>query len=146
MMAPEFISAKPFPGVVAPAPRCNLATVRNWMLALPEVQDLATLPPEARVALRRALLAVSEACRAKGNEAWRKHKPPMAAYWKGNAVHAKHLARAIPKGMATTAPGHTEAPYTEPMPSASHPLAGVIYTAAAKPTGCRTFGAPKGSQ
>ncbi|MGO4608387.1 hypothetical protein AB4142_18820 [Variovorax sp. 2RAF20] len=76
-------------------PRSSLATVRNPMLSVPEVQDFAGLPPEALKALHRALLGISDACRKKGNEAWRKHKPPMAAYWKGNAVHARHLARAI---------------------------------------------------
>jgi uncharacterized membrane protein len=65
------------------------------MLALQEVRDAASLPPEAREALRRVLLAVSKTCREKGNEAWRKHKPPMAAYWKSNAVHARHLAHAM---------------------------------------------------
>jgi uncharacterized membrane protein len=65
------------------------------MLKLAEVRELASLPPEAREALRRALMAVSQACRDKGNEAWRRHKPPMAAYWKASAVNARHLARAL---------------------------------------------------
>lgn len=76
--------------------RSILPEVRNPMLAIPEVQAIALLPDEARKALRCALLAVSDSCRAKGNEAWKKHKPPMAAYWKANAVNARHLARAIP--------------------------------------------------
>lgn len=77
--------------------RSKRAEVRNPMLAIPEVQALANLPPEAREALRAALLAISTACRERGNEAWRKHKPPMAAYWKANAVNARHLAQAIRK-------------------------------------------------
>lgn len=76
--------------------RSTLPEVRNPMLAIPEVQAIAALPEEARAALRGALLAISASCRLKGNEAWRKHKPPMAAYWKANAVNARHLARAIP--------------------------------------------------
>jgi uncharacterized membrane protein len=77
--------------------RSNRPEVRNPMLAIPEVQVIASLPPVAREALRAALLAISNACRERGNEAWRKHKPPMAAYWKANAVNARHLARAIPR-------------------------------------------------
>lgn len=76
--------------------RSMLPEVRNPMLAIPEVQAIAALPEESCAALRDALLAISYSCRAKGNEAWRKHKPPMAAYWKANAVNARHLARAIP--------------------------------------------------
>lgn len=65
------------------------------MLAIPEVQAFAGLPPEAQEALRSALLAVSKSCRARANECWRRHKAPMAAYWKANAVNARHLATAI---------------------------------------------------
>lgn len=80
--------------------RSNRADVRNPMLMLPEVQAIAELPADSQAALRKALQAISEACRARGNEAWRKHKPPMAAYWKANAVNARHLALAIPKAVS----------------------------------------------
>jgi uncharacterized membrane protein len=68
------------------------------MLALPEVMAINELPPESRAALRVALLGISKVCRERGNEAWRRHKPPVAAYWKSNAVNARHLANAIAKG------------------------------------------------
>lgn len=75
--------------------RSSRADVRNPMLAIPEVrQEYDQLTPEARVALVRMLKACSKVFRAKGDEAWRKHKPPMAAYWKQNAVNARHLALA----------------------------------------------------
>lgn len=77
------------------SPRSNRPDVRNPMLAIPEVLDMASLPPEALAALRRALQAVSKACRERGEEAWRRHKPPVAAYWKTNAVNARHIACAI---------------------------------------------------
>ncbi len=75
--------------------RSNRADVRNPMLALPEVQAFAALPDDSRKALRDALNAFSKACRERGNECWRRHKPPMAAYWKANAVNARHLAKAL---------------------------------------------------
>lgn len=77
--------------------RSSRADVRNPMVALPEVRELAELPLEARLALRRALMAFSSSCRVRGNEAWAKHKAPMAAYWKANAVNIRHLALSIPK-------------------------------------------------
>jgi hypothetical protein len=77
--------------------RSSRVDVRNPLLALPEVQAFAQLPPDAQRALRAALVAFSKSCRVKGNEAWASHKPPMAAYWKAWAVNAGHAARAIPK-------------------------------------------------
>jgi hypothetical protein len=67
------------------------------LLLIPEVQDLALLSAEARTGLEKALLGLSKDFRSRGNEAWRKHKAPIAAYWKSNAVYARHLALAIRK-------------------------------------------------
>ena len=75
--------------------RSNKPDVRNPLLSLPEARAMADLPPEAREALRKALLAFKAAARARGDEAWRKHKPPMAAYWKAWAVNAGHAARLL---------------------------------------------------
>ncbi len=75
--------------------RSNRADVRNPMLAIPEVIALKDLPDNVRWALARALAGCSTAFRTRGNEAWRKHKPPMAAYWKANAVNFRHLALAV---------------------------------------------------
>lgn len=80
------------------AARSNSAEVRNPVAADPEVAAiLAALTPEARQALRSCLMALSKRWRAQAEEAWRKHKPPMAAYWKANAVNARHLALALGK-------------------------------------------------
>lgn len=75
--------------------RSSKAEVRNPLLQLPEVVAMNELPPEAKTALKKALKAASNAMRAKGNDAWRRHKAPMAAYWKGHAVYARHMALAI---------------------------------------------------
>lgn len=102
MAPPEYVSTEPCP--VHSLPRSNRPIVRNWMLDLPEVQAIGDLPIEAREALRDALQALSRASRERGNEAWRRHKAPMAAYWKAKAVDARHLALAIPKGLPPKTP------------------------------------------
>lgn len=76
--------------------RSNRADVRNPVLGCPKAMAaFADCPPEAREALAKALRALSDDWRATANELWRKHKPPMASYWKINAVNARHLALAI---------------------------------------------------
>ena len=66
--------------------------VRNPLLRLPSAADVAALPPEARAALRALALDASKAWRALAEECWRRHKAPMAAYWRAWAVNARHLA------------------------------------------------------
>ncbi len=76
--------------------RSNRADVRNPIAADPEVAAIiAKASPEARQVLRDALGALSKSWRGKAEQSWRKHKPPMAAYWKQNAVNARHLALAL---------------------------------------------------
>lgn len=77
--------------------RSNSKEVRNPMLTIPEVQAFAELPPDAAQALRNALVGASKVFRVRANEAWKRHKAPIAAYWKASAVNARHLANAIPK-------------------------------------------------
>lgn len=73
--------------------RSNRPDVRNPLLKLPSAEDIAALPPDARAALRKLALDASRAWRAAADECWRRHKAPMAAYWKAWAVNARHLAR-----------------------------------------------------
>lgn len=76
--------------------RSNSAAVRNPIAAIPEVAaGVRDLSPAARTELRSFLKLMSKDFRERGNHAWRKHKPPMAAYWKQNAVIARHLALAL---------------------------------------------------
>jgi hypothetical protein len=53
------------------------------------------LPVEQRHAMRALLREVSADARERAELAWRKHKAPMAAYWKAVAVYAGHTARAL---------------------------------------------------
>ncbi|MDE0172414.1 MAG: hypothetical protein OYH76_11725 [Defluviicoccus sp.] len=53
------------------------------------------LPPPARRALRDALLDLREDALCRAELQWRRHKAPMACYWKAVGVYAGHLARAL---------------------------------------------------
>ena len=59
-------------------------------------ERFATLPAPARIQLRAALLELREDALHRAEHCWRKHKAPMALYWKVVGVYAGHLARAIP--------------------------------------------------
>lgn len=78
------------------APRSNRADVRNPILALPDaVAALETLDGAQRAALRVVLLAIRADAHERAEKCWRKHKAPMAAYWKAAGVYAGHIARAL---------------------------------------------------
>lgn len=55
----------------------------------------AALPAPARAALRDCLLTLREDALARAEMQWRRHKAPMALYWKALGVYAGHLARAL---------------------------------------------------
>jgi len=77
------------------ADRSARREVRNPLLALPGVRVLADLSPDSREALCVALRSIQADARRRADECWRKHKAPMAAYWKAVAVYAGHLARVL---------------------------------------------------
>lgn len=69
--------------------------VRNPILALPAIRSLQTMPAETRAALTALLGDLAQDAAARADHAWRRHKAPMAAYWKAVAVYARRAARAI---------------------------------------------------
>jgi hypothetical protein len=74
--------------------RSNRPDVRNPMLALPGVREAAaSVPLEARAAMYRILMALRADSQLKASECWRKHKAPMALYWKCLAVYSGHIAK-----------------------------------------------------
>lgn len=75
------------------AQRSIRADVRNPLLMLPAAQEIASLPVEARRALRSLLRQISADARERAEKCWRTHKAPMAAYWKAVAVYANHASR-----------------------------------------------------
>lgn len=77
--------------------RSSRREVRNPILALPAAKlALIELTPDERLRVRAVLLAIRDDARARAQESWRRHKAPMALYWKAVAVYANHIARVIP--------------------------------------------------
>ncbi len=75
--------------------RSNRADVRNQLMQLPAAVELRRLPIEARRALYLLLTEIAEDARTRAEQCWRKHKAPMAAYWKAVAVYANHTRRLL---------------------------------------------------
>jgi len=69
--------------------------VRNPILALPGTARLLQLDPHTRALLRAVLLDLAADARTRAEESWRRHKAPMAAYWKAVSVYAGQLARVL---------------------------------------------------
>jgi hypothetical protein len=69
--------------------------VRNPILALPGTARLLQLDPDTRALLRAMLIDLAADARMRAEESWRRHKAPMAAYWKAVSVYAGHLARVL---------------------------------------------------
>lgn len=69
--------------------------LHNPVLALPSIAKLQALDPWQRKALRDVLEELRVDAAAKAELSWKRHKGPMAAYWKAVAVYARHIGRAI---------------------------------------------------
>ena len=75
--------------------RSTRREIRNPVLGLPAIRNLQAMPVEIREALAAVLTALAKDSSARADHAWRRHKAPMAAYWKAVAIYARHTARAI---------------------------------------------------
>ena len=75
--------------------RSNRLEVRNPVIALPSVKKLDALDETSRSVLRDILMDISTEAKDKAEVSWRKHKAPMAAYWKAVSVYTKHIARVV---------------------------------------------------
>lgn len=75
--------------------RSNQATIRNPLLSLPAAEDLQSLSPEAKAALRKLLKQIQMDARVRAQKCWETHKAPMAAYWKAVSVYANHTSRLL---------------------------------------------------
>lgn len=59
------------------------------------LEQFNTLPADSKQALKVSLLDLRDDALRKANYCWKKHKAPMALYWKVVGVYAGHLARSI---------------------------------------------------
>lgn len=75
--------------------RSTKPETRNPLLLLPASEKLRQLPPDARAALGELLAEISQDARTRAEQSWRKHKGPMAAYWKAVAVYSRHARIAL---------------------------------------------------
>lgn len=76
--------------------RSSLPEVRNPIVGLPGFASIkARMSPEARSGLADVCMEIRADAHARAEKCWRKHKAPMAAYWKAVAVYAGHIARAL---------------------------------------------------
>jgi hypothetical protein len=85
------------------ADRSSRRDVRNPLLALPAARKIADSDAPWRADLRALLLELQADARARAEESWRRHKAPMAVYWKAVAVYAGHLARILAPARAPAA-------------------------------------------
>lgn len=69
--------------------------VLDPMLRLEHHAALRGLPDDAKTALRLVLLDLRADAQTQAANAWRRHKGPMAAYWKAVSVYAGHFARLV---------------------------------------------------
>lgn len=75
--------------------RSNLAKTRNPILTLAAAADIDKLSPATRAILASLLKDLSRDARGRAEHSWRRHKAPMAAYWKSVAVYARHIAMVL---------------------------------------------------
>lgn len=75
--------------------RSSRAEVRNPILALPAAQAIRAMPSDTRAIFRRLLLDMRDDARVRAAECWRRHKAPMACYWKAVSVYCNHIARVL---------------------------------------------------
>ncbi len=68
---------------------------RNPLRTLPAFAQLADLDEPTRVALRALLYDLRRDAAERAEKSWRKHKGPMAAYWRAVSVYAGHTARGL---------------------------------------------------
>lgn len=75
--------------------RSSKPETRNPMLKLAGLERLHALPADSKAALRDALLALRADAQVQATTCWKRHKAPMALYWKCVAVYAGHIARML---------------------------------------------------
>lgn len=70
----------------------------NPLLRLPATQRLLAMPAEQREPLEALLRELRAEADREAENAWRRRKGPMAAYWRAVATYARHVAHALSKG------------------------------------------------
>ncbi|OVE46722.1 hypothetical protein [Chromobacterium violaceum] len=69
----------------------------NPLLQLPAGQALQALPAEDRRRIEAVMRQLRDQANHEAENAWRRRKGPMAAYWRAVATYARHIAHALSK-------------------------------------------------
>lgn len=69
----------------------------NPLLKLPAGQALLTLPEEDRRRIEAVMRQLRDQANREADNAWKRRKGPMAAYWRAVATYARHIAHALSK-------------------------------------------------
>lgn len=67
----------------------------NPLLNLPAGRALLGLPREDRERIEAVMRQLRDQANAEAENAWRRRKGPMAAYWRAVATYARHVAHAL---------------------------------------------------
>lgn len=70
----------------------------NPLLRLPSARALLSLPREQREPLEALLRELRADADREAENAWRRRKGPMAAYWRAVSTYARHVAHMLSKG------------------------------------------------
>lgn len=92
------LGLQPYLPIASEPARSSRPEVRNPVLGLPEAAAMMALPADQRAAIGQLFRGIHRDANVRAEAAWRKSKPPMAAYWKATATYALHTARAIERG------------------------------------------------
>lgn len=75
----------------------------NPLLELPAGRALLALPHDDRRRIEAVMRDLRKQADQEAENAWRRRKGPMAAYWRAVATYARHVAHALTKNSATEA-------------------------------------------
>lgn len=70
----------------------------NPLLRLPAARQLMELPADQRAPLERLLRELRADADREAENAWKRRKGPMAAYWRAVATYARHVAHMLAQG------------------------------------------------
>lgn len=70
----------------------------NPLMRLPSAKKLMALPPEQRAPMEALLRELRADADREAENAWKRRKGPMAAYWRAVSTYARHIAHMLSKG------------------------------------------------
>lgn len=70
----------------------------NPLLKLPAGRALLDLPPADRCRIEAVMRELRDQANTEAENAWRRRKGPMAAYWRAVSTYARHIAHALSQG------------------------------------------------